>query len=65
MALALLITFFFVLFVWLVFFKFKWLKFSPAWAVVSASASPLRKDHLTLPPSERCFLTGREYKRGS
>ena len=27
----------FILFVWLVFFKFKWLKFSIAWAIVSAS----------------------------
>src|SRR5690349_21364750 len=36
MGLALLITFFFGLFVWLVFFKFKWLKFSAAWAIVTA-----------------------------
>ena len=35
MGLALLITFFFGLFAWLVFFKFKWLKFSAAWAVVT------------------------------
>jgi len=26
----------FLLFVWLVFFRFKWLEFSPAWAIVSA-----------------------------
>jgi multidrug resistance efflux pump len=36
MAIALLITFIFVLFVWLVFFKFKWLKFSMAWGIVTA-----------------------------
>jgi multidrug resistance efflux pump len=36
MAIALLITFVFVLFVWLVFFKFKWLKFSIAWGIVTA-----------------------------
>lgn len=35
MGLALLITFVFGLFVWLVFFKFRWLKFSAAWAVVT------------------------------
>jgi multidrug resistance efflux pump len=35
MMFAFLITFAFLLFVWLVFFKFKWLKFSKAWAVVS------------------------------
>jgi multidrug resistance efflux pump len=35
MVLALLIAFFFGLFVWLVFFKFKWLKFSAGWAVIS------------------------------
>src|SRR5690349_997152 len=35
MLVAFLITFIFVLFIWLVFFKFKWLKFSPAWGVVS------------------------------
>src|SRR5271170_7270445 len=36
MAIALLITFVFVIFVWLVFFKFKWLKFSIAWGIVTA-----------------------------
>jgi multidrug resistance efflux pump len=36
MAIALLITFIFILFVWLVFFKFKWLKFSIGWGVVTA-----------------------------
>jgi multidrug resistance efflux pump len=36
MGLALLITLFFGLLAWLVFFKFKWLKFSAAWAVVTA-----------------------------
>ena len=36
MAIALLITFLFVLFVWLVFFKFKWLKFSIGWGIVTA-----------------------------
>jgi multidrug resistance efflux pump len=36
MMIALLITFIFVLFVWLVFFKFKWLKFSIAWGIVTA-----------------------------
>jgi multidrug resistance efflux pump len=35
MGLALLITFFFVVFVWLVFFKFKWLKFTMAWGIVT------------------------------
>src|SRR5271170_2033992 len=35
MAIALLITFVFVLFVWLIFFKFKWLKFSIAWGIAS------------------------------
>jgi multidrug resistance efflux pump len=36
MMVAFLITFIFGLFVWLVFFKFKWLKFTKAWGVVSA-----------------------------
>jgi multidrug resistance efflux pump len=36
MVLALGILFGFMVFVWLVFFKFKWLKFSVAWALVSA-----------------------------
>lgn len=36
MSIALLITFIFVLLVWLVFFKFKWLKFSIAWGIVTA-----------------------------
>jgi multidrug resistance efflux pump len=36
MMIALLITFIFILFVWLVFFKFKWLKFSMTWGIVSA-----------------------------
>ena len=35
MLIAFLITFAFLLFVYFVFFKFKWLKFSPAWATVS------------------------------
>jgi len=35
MLLALLITAVFCLFIWLVFFQFKWLRFSIAWAVVS------------------------------
>ena len=35
MMFALLVTFGFLLFVWLVFFKFKWLRFSKAWGVVS------------------------------
>jgi multidrug resistance efflux pump len=35
MIIALLLTFGFLFFVWLVFFKFKWLKFSAAWAIVS------------------------------
>jgi multidrug resistance efflux pump len=35
MELALLITFLFIVIFWLVFFKFKWLKFGPAWGVVS------------------------------
>lgn len=35
MGLALLITFGFILFVWLVFFKFRWLKFSATWAIVT------------------------------
>ncbi len=35
MMLAFLMLFGFGLFVWLVFFKFKWLKFTKAWAVVS------------------------------
>src|SRR5205823_10543315 len=36
MGIALLITLFFALFVWVVFFKFKWLKFSATWAIVTA-----------------------------
>ena len=36
MILAFLITFIFILFVWVVFFKFKWLKFTKAWGIVSA-----------------------------
>jgi len=36
MGLALLITFIFALFVWLVFFKFRWLKFNVAWAIITA-----------------------------
>lgn len=36
MVIGLLITFGFLLFLWLVFIKFKLLKFSPAWALVSA-----------------------------
>lgn len=35
MMFALLVTFGFLLFVWLVFFKFKWLRFSKAWGAVS------------------------------
>lgn len=35
MLFGLALTFGFILFVWLVFFKLKWLKFSPAWAIVS------------------------------
>ena len=35
MAIVLLITFLYCVAVWLVFFKFKWLRFSPAWGVVS------------------------------
>ena len=35
MGMALLITFIFVVFVWLVFFRFKWLKFNAAWAIVT------------------------------
>ena len=35
MLFGVLLTFGFLLFVWLVFFKFKWLKFSIAWAMVS------------------------------
>src|SRR5271167_2165556 len=35
MLIAFLITFLFIAFVYLVFFKFKWLKFSAAWAIVS------------------------------
>jgi multidrug resistance efflux pump len=35
MLFAILLTVSFILFVWLVFFKFKWLKFSIAWALVS------------------------------
>src|SRR5271154_6038302 len=35
MGAVLLITFAYCLGVWLVFFKFKWMKFSPAWGVVS------------------------------
>jgi hypothetical protein len=36
MIIALLICVIFTFFAWLVFFKFKWLKFTAAWAVVSA-----------------------------
>jgi len=36
MAIVLLITFVYCLAIWLVFFKFKWLRFSPAWGVISA-----------------------------
>jgi multidrug resistance efflux pump len=36
MAIALLITFVFVSFVYLVFFRFKWLKFNAAWGILSA-----------------------------
>jgi multidrug resistance efflux pump len=35
MGIVLLITFLYCVAVWLVFFKFKWLRFSPAWGVVS------------------------------
>src|SRR5271167_1020212 len=35
MSIALLATFLFLTFVWLVFFKYKWLKFSPAWGILS------------------------------
>jgi len=35
MAVVLLITFLYCLAIWVIFFKFKWLKFSPAWGVVS------------------------------
>jgi multidrug resistance efflux pump len=35
MGIALLITFIFVAFVWLVFFRFKWLKFSMTWGIVT------------------------------
>src|SRR5208283_4604338 len=36
MMIAFLITFTFLLFIWLVFFKFKWLKFTKTWGIVSA-----------------------------
>ena len=36
MMIAFLITFIFLLFIWLVFFKFKWLKFTKTWGIVSA-----------------------------
>jgi multidrug resistance efflux pump len=36
MAIALLITFVFICFVYLVFFKFKWLKFNATWGILSA-----------------------------
>ena len=36
MLIALLITFLFLLFVYLVFFRFKWLKFSMTWGILSA-----------------------------
>jgi multidrug resistance efflux pump len=36
MAIVLLITFLYGFAVWLIFFKFKWLQFSPAWGVISA-----------------------------
>src|SRR5271154_3391561 len=36
MAIVLLITFLYCFAIWLVFFKFKWLRFSPAWGVISA-----------------------------
>src|SRR5271154_7078245 len=36
MAIVLLITFLYCFGLWLVFFKFKWLRFSPAWGVISA-----------------------------
>lgn len=36
MILAFLITFVFLLFIWLVFFRFKWLKFTKTWGIVSA-----------------------------
>jgi multidrug resistance efflux pump len=36
MAIALLITFVFISFVYLVFFRFKWLKFNAAWGILSA-----------------------------
>jgi membrane-bound metal-dependent hydrolase YbcI (DUF457 family) len=36
MLFAITLTFAFVLVAWLVFFKFKWLKFSIPWAIVSA-----------------------------
>src|SRR5277367_4938573 len=35
MLIALLITFVFIAFVYLVFFKFKWLKFSPMWGIIT------------------------------
>jgi multidrug resistance efflux pump len=35
MGIVLLITFLYCVAVWLVFFKFRWLRFSPAWGVVS------------------------------
>ncbi len=36
MILGLVITFVYLAIIWVVFFKFKWLKFSMAWGVVSA-----------------------------
>src|SRR5271165_4543874 len=36
MAFIIIITFSYLAFIWLVFFKFKWLKFNAAWAIVSA-----------------------------
>ena len=36
MAIVILITFLYCFGLWLVFFKFKWLRFSPAWGVISA-----------------------------
>jgi hypothetical protein len=36
MAIVLLITFLYCFGLWLIFFKFKWLRFSPSWGVISA-----------------------------
>jgi len=56
---ALVLLFGYLVLVWLVFFKFKWLKFSIAWGVVSVFFGLLSADHLHDRPALRHALLDR------